>query len=562
MNEPERHRGHRERTRRIVSFFSAFFLCVLGASLVHSAPPSATYLFPAGAQRGTTVEITAGGAFERWPVRVRASSTGISAKPGKEKGKLTVTVAADTELGRHWLWLYDEQGASVPQPFLVGALPEVREQEPNDDFKAAQRLPFAAVTVNGRLAKPGDVDCYALSLQKGQTLVAAFEGWATLRSPMDAILQVLSADGFVLAENNDFHGLDPFIAFPVPKDGTYVVRTFAFPAVPDASIRFAGGESFVYRLTLTTGGYADHPWPLAVARNQSGSVEMVGWNISPAARHLSVSADNSARYAVVGHPGVANLLRIGVEPHPCVVRPDSPELFRLEPPIAVSGRLSRPHAVDRYILNCKKGRPLALRVESQEWGLPTAAVIRVADQAGKDLAKAEPGGLHGDTDLSFTPPADGDYLLTVRDIYAGGGPRHVYRLRVAPPEPDFLLTVAADRFAVAAGQALDLPVTVQRLNGFAGEVGLTIEDLPPGVEATVDVGKDPAKTVVTLTAKPDAVEAGPFRIVGRSKAGASITHAATAALPAPFDGAPAVRTEYLWLTVTRPAPPTTPQGKS
>jgi hypothetical protein len=537
-------------------------LCVLGASVARSAPPSATYLFPAGAQRGTTVEVTAGGVFERWPVHVRASSTGITAKPGKEKGKLTVTVAADVEPGTHWVWLYDEQGASVPQPFQVGTLPEVREHEPNDDARAAQKLPFAAVTVNGRLEKPGDVDCYALSLQKGQTLVAAFDGWATLRSPMDAILQVLSADGFVLAENNDFHGLDPFIAFPVPKDGTYVVRTFAFPAVPDSSIRFAGGESYVYRLTLTTGGYADHPWPLSVARIQPAPVEMVGWNIPPAARQLFMSADNSARHAVIGHPSIANLLRIGVESHTCVVRPDDAALFRLESPITVSGRLSRPHAVDRFILNCKKGQPLALRVESQEWSLPTAAVIRVADQAGKELAKAEPGGLHGDTDLSFTPPADADYLLTVRDIYAGGGPRHVYRLRVAPLEPDFVLAVAADRFAVAAGQALDLPVAVQRLNGFAGEVGLTIEDLPPGIEATVDVGKDPAKMVVKLRAKPEAIEAGPFHIVGRAKAGASFAHAATAALPAPFDGAPAVRTEYLWLTVTRPAPPATPPPKS
>jgi hypothetical protein len=109
---------------------------------------------------------------------------------------------------------------------------------------------------------------------------------------------------------------------------------------------------------------------------------------------------------------------------------------------------------------------------------------------------------------------------------------------------------------------LDLQVTVQRLNGFAGEVGLTIEDLPSGVEATVDVGKDPAKMVVKLRARPEATAAGPFHIIGRAKAGANITHAATAALPAPFDGAPAVRTEYLWLTVTRPAPPATPPGES
>ena len=99
------------------------------------------------------------------------------------------------------------------------------------------------------------------------------------------------------------------------------------------------------------------------------------------------------------------------------------------------------------------------------------------------------------------------------------------------------------------------PVTVQRLNGFSGEIDLTVEDLPPGVEAKTEVGKDPAKMTVKLTAQADAAGGGLFRIVGRTKSGPGTTHPATAPLPAPFDGAPAVRVDQLWLTVTRPAPP-------
>ena len=45
------------------------------------------------------------------------------------------------------------------------------------------------------------------------------------------------------------------MTFQAPDDGTYVVRLFAFPSVPDASVRFAGGERFIYRLTLTTGAF-------------------------------------------------------------------------------------------------------------------------------------------------------------------------------------------------------------------------------------------------------------------------------------------------------------------
>ena len=96
---------------------------------------------------------------------------------------------------------------------------------------------------------------------------------------MDAVLQVVSADGFVLAQNDDDVGRDPRIVFEAPAAGTYIVRLFAFPATPDSSIRFAGGSAFVYRLTLTTGGFLDHAFPLAVGRDGPRAVEAIGWNI-------------------------------------------------------------------------------------------------------------------------------------------------------------------------------------------------------------------------------------------------------------------------------------------
>src|SRR3954452_12015014 len=98
--------------------------CVVFTSAsLSAAPPVATYLFPAGAQIGSTVTITVGGTFERWPVQVWVSGEGIEAKAGKEKGKLTLSVRPDAIPGAYWLRFYDEQGASVPRPFVVGTLP-------------------------------------------------------------------------------------------------------------------------------------------------------------------------------------------------------------------------------------------------------------------------------------------------------------------------------------------------------------------------------------------------------------------------------------------------------
>ena len=368
-------------------------------------------------------------------------------------------------------------------------------------------------------------------------MVAAFEGWHTLRSPMDAILEIVSADGFVLEQNNDFHGLDPFIAFSVPRDGTYIVRAFAFPAVPDTTIRFSGGESYVYRLTLTTGGFADYAWPLAVQRNKPANIELIGWNIPEAARHIPVNTSSPAGDLQVAHSVVANTIDVPLEPHSCLVRPeDRIEPFAMVPPVTVTSRLAKPRAVGQFLLKAKKAETLTVRVESRELGLPVTAVIRIADAAGRELGRAEPSGLHNDPELSFTPPADGDYRLTVRDLYAGGGPRFAYRLRVAKPEPDFAVSVTAERFTVAAGQTIDVPVTVQRLYGFAGEIILTAENLPAGVEAKVEPGKDPAKMMLKLTAKADAFGGGLFQIFGRAKADNDVRHAATVPLPSAFDG--------------------------
>src|SRR5262245_60300532 len=290
-----------------------------------AAPPTVIYLFPAGAQRGTTVEVTAAGSFDPWPVEAWCSARGVTIQPGKTKGKLSVTVAPEAPLGTCWVRLHNADGASRLCPFVISALTEVLEKEPNDDPRKPQALPGDCV-VNGRLARSEDVDHFALPLRKGQTLVASLLSNRVLGSPMDGVLRVLAPDGFVVAENNDFHGLDPHVVVAVPRDGTYVVRLFAFPATPDASVRFAGGDSFLYRLTLTTAAFADHPFPLAVSKGDSGKVRLLGWNL-PDTAETEVASETPL---------------VRVEPHPTVVEQkpnyrDKPQAIEL--PMTVSGHI-------------------------------------------------------------------------------------------------------------------------------------------------------------------------------------------------------------------------------
>ena len=61
--------------------------------------PEIEVKFDDGAQRGKSVEVTATGTFERWPVRGWVEGSGVEVRPGKAKGKLSVQVAANAEPG-------------------------------------------------------------------------------------------------------------------------------------------------------------------------------------------------------------------------------------------------------------------------------------------------------------------------------------------------------------------------------------------------------------------------------------------------------------------------------
>jgi hypothetical protein len=518
-----------------------------------AAPPSLTYLFPAGAPQGKTVEVTAGGTFARWPVQAWTDRKDVEIKAAKDKGKLTVAVAAEAVPGVCWVRLHDEQGASELRPFLIGSLPEAMEKEPNDEPARPQTLDGLPLVVNGRLDKAGDVDCFAVRLRRGDTLVASLEAHRTLGSPMDAVLQVLSADGFVLEENNDDHELDPQLVFTAPKEDTYLVRTFAFPAVPDSGIRFAGGETYIYRLTLTTGGFGDHPFPLAVARGESATVEVCGWNIPAAAKRLTVKAEMTGP-VTLWHRQLANTLPVLVEPHPCLVEAepnqrDKPQSVML--PLTISGRIDSPSDIDVYKFPAKKGRRVFFRLDARSVGSLLDPLLRLTDGSGKRLAQADDSttGKAGERDavLTFTVPQDGGYRLEVHDQSHHGGRRHFYRLRAVGVEPDYALTVAADRFVFTLSKPLEIPVTVTRRDGFAGDIEISVEGLPASVTAKPvrAAGAGSKSVILRLEAKGKPVSTA-FRIVGRVAGQTDLTRTATAArikLPE--------TTPYLWLTLTK-----------
>src|SRR5687768_4994304 len=202
---------------RVVGFcFGAWGL----AAATFAAEPTLTHLYPVAGQQGTTVIVTATSKSDPWPPQVWADAPGITFKAGKTKGKFDVEIAKDAAPGPHLVRLFNGEGASAPRFFIVTNHPELLDAEPNNEFKSPQKIASLPATISGRLDKAGDVDSYAVTLTRGQTLTASVEAYV-LASTFDGMLRVVDPNGTALAFNHDGRTLDPRLVWQAPRDGTF-----------------------------------------------------------------------------------------------------------------------------------------------------------------------------------------------------------------------------------------------------------------------------------------------------------------------------------------------------
>ncbi len=171
------------------------------------------------------------------------------------------------------------------------------------------------------------------------------------------------------------------------------------------------------------------------------------------------------------------------------------------------------HAVDEPCYIVEPHPPGAKLVAS---GLPVFSLNYQNDDDGQRR-------LGRDSRLTFTAPADGAYVVRVRDARGDGGQRYAYRLTVRPPRPDFNVTLGGANPTVEAGSGKRFSLAVDRIDGFDGEVQIDISDLPEGFRAStpliIQAGHREAKGVILAT--PDAQQPSPealAKIAVRAKA--------------------------------------------
>lgn len=117
-----------------------------------------------------------------------------------------------------------------------------------------------------------------------------------------------------------------------------------------------------------------------------------------------------------------------------------------------------------------------------------------------------------DSVLDFTAPADGDYLVRVSDVRGFGGAGFGYRLIARAPKPDFAVRIeTAKDLAFVPGGGQEFVVKADRLDGFDGEIEVTVEGLPAGFTAShpivIEAGQHQAMGVIH--AAPEASAPAP-----------------------------------------------------
>ena len=204
---------------------------VLATGAVWADPPTASYVFPAGGQRGQTVKVRVGGLFLHEECPFAVTGPGVTASPAlKRTGTLwfegpllpmpasqqtedypqdmagQMAIAADAPLGVRRCRVWTSQGAAPSVKFVVGDLPEIVEHEV--DGEAPPVLVRPPVTINGRIFPRANVDVWTVQAKKEDTYTCLATA-ASIGSPLDARLEVYDLENRQIAECDAAVGGDP-----------------------------------------------------------------------------------------------------------------------------------------------------------------------------------------------------------------------------------------------------------------------------------------------------------------------------------------------------------------
>jgi hypothetical protein len=531
---------HSWKTSSSVFFLSVFSVTLWLAPLrAQTSYPMVTCLRPVAVQAGTTAEVEVVATHNlHGAYQVLVTGTGVTGSVEPPKGpppspvpqvgalKVRFQVAADALPGVRDVRVITPRGASTVGQLVVVRDPIVREAANNDTLATAQPIALPAA-VCGAIEKAEDVDFYKFHVKAGTALT--FHVWCQrlqnrihdLQTHADPILTLRNSIGTVLAENDNFFFGDPLLHYRFAAEGDYFLQV--------RDTRYGGNPNWQYCIEIHDRPFVTNAFPPRVTPGVATRLRLVGHNL-PAEPTATVTVPADAAEGLRGA-----VLTVGKETTNAVplVVSKLPEVLeaagehataeRAQPvavPCGISGCIEKEGAIDCYAFEAKAGERFTFRVLARDCWSGIDSNLRILNAKGERLAEnddARDRFIHADSLIeNWAAPAAGRFVIEVRDLHARGGPGFVYFLEVTHSRPSFSLELDTDKTLLAPGTAAAIFARVTRKNGFAGEVQLGVEGLPPGVTATCGrILADGKDGCILLQAAPGAKPcAANLRITG------------------------------------------------
>lgn len=151
----------------------------------------------------------------------------------------------------------------------------------------------------------------------------------------------------------------------------------------------------------------------------------------------------------------------------------------------VMGVLLKKNQTDTLRFTGRKGQPVVIKTVARRNGSPMDGILKLYDPEGVKIAESDDtketfnvGEYIQPVDpyLSLTLPKEGEYRLVLTDRTQGHGADYRYWLRLGPPVPDFAVYSTASLVNVPYGNAARVKFMINRQDGFTNAVRIVCED--------------------------------------------------------------------------------------
>lgn len=504
---------------------------VYSASRAQTSYPMITHVTPVAIQRGKTVDLVIEGKMNFYGAHTfLVEGKGISGQiaptpPTKDTNptatsvKLKMEASPDAALGVREFRLATTLGISTLGQLLVTDDPVVQETGNNNTPATAQKIALPCV-VSGKIEVAEDVDCFRFSAKAGETITCEVfcarieDKIHDLQKHADPMVTLLDKDGRELAASDDAIFADPLMSYTIKQDGDFIVQ------IRDA--KYDGDPRWVYALSITNKPYVSQAFPLAMNPGQTVAIEPIG-----SAKLTSPRIDFKAPTEIGIHSVQLPVGKDLTNPTACIVTPlplvmeqepnDTPsQANRISIPCGINGRIGKKRDLDHFVFKAAKGKAIRFEVFARRFGTnltsPLDSMLDILDAKGAIVASND--DTNGkDAAIIFTPTADGEYIIRIRDLNSKGGDGFVYFIEADWAKPDFTIKCDPSKAMIGPGGRAACFVQVTRSNGFAGPIKVEMKGLANHVTVNpLTIPPTMTQGLLVVSASPDATQPSGFNV--------------------------------------------------